>query len=61
MKCTWSVIGGLAGFFSGFAVGTIIYYWAKGEASPDFLVLLFAFALLLGLVAWMSDYLAKLS
>ena len=61
MKCAWSAVGVLAGFLSGVAVGTIIYRWAKGESSPDFLVLLFAFALLLGLMSWMSNYLAKLS
>jgi len=61
MKCAWSAVGALAGLFSGVALGIIIYRWAKGESSPDFLVLLFAFALLLGLISWMSNYLVELS
>ncbi len=59
MKCTWSVVSILTAFLSGVALGVIVYRFVKGESNPDFLALLLSFALLFGVIAWMSNQLAN--
>ena len=57
MRCSWSVLGILASFFSGVALGTAIYRWVKGGEDPNFLLAMIVFALLLGVISVLTGYL----